>query len=346
MFVKHLCTVMEKFKFHNFPRDIEAGNLIEIFLVSAVSSLLMIRLFLAFTGYPQIGRGNFHIAHMLFGGAIMMITLIMLLVYLNREVKYTAAVMGGIGFGAFIDELGKFITNDNNYFYEPTVAIIYVIFILLFLISRAAERLFNFSKEEYGINAIEIAKNVVMHKFESDDKNLALNLIKQSDQNNIIIKMLGEALRQTRAAPNDKPTLFHQINHRLKDLYIKIITHPFFTTITIWSFIIISLINFAGAIYNFKNAQTFPRYGELVFSFISGLIIFIGAQVLIYKISRMFAYELFKISVLLSIFLTQFFRFLEDQFSAISVLILYLIVLSVLQYLIYEESLVTKEVKV
>jgi hypothetical protein len=336
---------VKKINFHYFPRDIESGALIENFLVSSVSSLLIIRLYLSLTGFPKIGGGDFHIAHMLFGGFIMMFSLLGLLVFLNREAKYIASVTGGIGFGAFIDELGKFITNDNNYFYEPTVAIIYVIFICLYLISRAVERFFPPSTEEYGINALELSKNVIMHKFESDHKQQVLNLIDRSDINNPIIKLLKTSLSEVRALPKDKDHLFHQIKSYLKQFYGKIISYSFFTNFTIWSFVILSLFNFAGAVYSFQFAQGLAAWGELIFSVISGLIVLIGAQVLIYKVSRMFAYELFKIAVLISIFLTQFFRFLNDQFAAVTVLILYLIVLSVLQYLIYEESLLAKEDK-
>jgi len=33
----------------------------------------------------------------------------------------------------FIDELGKFITSDNNYFFQPTISLIYIVFIIIFL---------------------------------------------------------------------------------------------------------------------------------------------------------------------------------------------------------------------
>ncbi|QQS18516.1 hypothetical protein IPL68_00120 [Candidatus Saccharibacteria bacterium] len=42
------------------------------------------------------------------------------------------AFLGGVGFGVFIDEIGKLITRDNNYFYRPAIGIIYAIFVGLF----------------------------------------------------------------------------------------------------------------------------------------------------------------------------------------------------------------------
>ena len=113
-------------------RNSDAGELLELFLVAAVCAVLGIRAFLAAAGYPQIGGSGLHIAHMLWGGGFMMIALILLFSFLSRSLDRVAAVLGGVGFGAFIDELGKFITSDNNYFFAPTIGLIYVIFISIF----------------------------------------------------------------------------------------------------------------------------------------------------------------------------------------------------------------------
>jgi len=117
----------------HFVRNLEAGTLLEIFLVTAVCSVLGIRFFLALTGYPSLSPGHLHIAHVLLGGVLMMIALVINLGYINKSANYLVAVIGGLGFGAFIDELGKFITGDNDYFFQPTVALIYIIFALLYL---------------------------------------------------------------------------------------------------------------------------------------------------------------------------------------------------------------------
>ncbi len=333
---------MKQFNFHYFPRDFEAGIFIENFLVSAITSLLMIRLFLAVSGYPQIGGSSFHIAHMLWGGLLMVIALISLFVFLNRETKYIAAILAGIGFGAFIDELGKFLTNDNNYFYKPTVALIYVVFVVIFLAARAFERFFSPTEQEYAINALEVAKQIIMHDLDSEEKQRALYLLKRSNRDIPIVLMLESAIKDIRAISAGKPTWFHKFRELLKNNYLKLIHNSLFIKFILGFFIVGSVLNFANAVFNFNNAQSFAQWGELIFSFISGLVVIMGAQLLILKRSRKLAYEMFKYAVLISIFLTQFFRFLHSQLSAISVLVLSLIVFSILQYLIYEESLLSK----
>src|SRR5688572_1651815 len=93
-----------------FQRNYRANDQLELFLVSAVTSLLAVRAYLHLSGYPQIGSGGLHIAHMLWGGFLMAAAIAMALTYLGRRIERISAVVGGIGFGIFIDELGKFIT--------------------------------------------------------------------------------------------------------------------------------------------------------------------------------------------------------------------------------------------
>src|ERR1700683_248121 len=109
-----------------FIRNIDATSYRENFIVSAIVSVFVIRIYLRLTHYPKIGSGEFHIAHLLFGGFFMMLALLILLSFLNEKAATVSSVLGGIGFGSFIDELGKFITSDNNYFFQPTIALIYI----------------------------------------------------------------------------------------------------------------------------------------------------------------------------------------------------------------------------
>src|SRR5262245_9018265 len=141
-----------------FARNIDAGRFLESFLVAAVATVLGVRFYLEATGYPQVGGGGLHIAHMLWGGLLMLVALVMLLALMGKSIQHVSAFCGGIGFGLFIDELGKFITSDNNYLFQPTIALLYIIFVSLFLWFRVIERHRTLSPEEYMINAVELVK--------------------------------------------------------------------------------------------------------------------------------------------------------------------------------------------
>src|SRR5256885_8668243 len=161
-----------------FIRNFAAADLLELFMVAAVSAVLLIRFGLGLTGYPQLGGAGLHVAHMLWGGLLMVLALFLLLVYLGQRVVRLAAVCAGLGFGIFIDELGKFITSDNNYFYRPAMALIYLVFLALFLLLRAVERKREWSDETYLINALVLLQEAVLHDMDSIEHRNALTMLR------------------------------------------------------------------------------------------------------------------------------------------------------------------------
>jgi hypothetical protein len=117
-----------------------ASGLVMTVLIWSVVSVLGTRLFLSLTGNPTIGYGRWHIAHVLFGGIFMMLAMMLELIFKNKDLKKVVAIMFGIGWGLFIDEVGKFLTHDNDYWFRPAAMIIYVSFIMLFLTYKYLER--------------------------------------------------------------------------------------------------------------------------------------------------------------------------------------------------------------
>ncbi|MFM9150466.1 MAG: hypothetical protein ACKORA_08385, partial [Solirubrobacterales bacterium] len=143
---------------------------LEIFLISAVVMILVIRTQLWLTNYPQLGGGSLHIAHLLWGGLFMLIAIWFALIYVNRWSRRVAAVLGGIGFGFFIDELGKFITEDNDYFFRPAAPLIYIIFIVLFLVIREVSRRIEMSPTRALANLLDLLPSTVTGEFGPKEK--------------------------------------------------------------------------------------------------------------------------------------------------------------------------------
>ena len=133
-------------------RDADADEAFELLVFIAVATILAIRGFLALTGYPQLGGGGLHIAHMLWGGLFMLVAIALLLVFWNPAMRRIAAVVAGIGFGFFIDELGKFVTADNDYFFKPTAAVLYLLFLGLWGFARWLRSGIPLDAEEVRIN--------------------------------------------------------------------------------------------------------------------------------------------------------------------------------------------------
>jgi hypothetical protein len=129
---------MPMFSFRNWARRPvareHAAGYLRLTLLSFALTVALTRLFLSATGYPQLGSQTLHIAHLLWGGLALFVGALLMLIVVNRWAYVAGALLTGIGVGLFIDEVGKFITRTNDYFYPPAAPIIYTFFLLVLLL--------------------------------------------------------------------------------------------------------------------------------------------------------------------------------------------------------------------
>jgi hypothetical protein len=107
----------------------DAAEYLLIVIVSFALTVGLVRFFLSITNYPQIGGGDLHISHVLWGGLLLFAAALALLIQDNHYVYLACAAMTGAGIGLFVDEVGKFITRDYNYFYPAAAPIVYIVFL-------------------------------------------------------------------------------------------------------------------------------------------------------------------------------------------------------------------------
>lgn len=323
-----------------FIRNLVAGQLLETFLVSAVAAVLGVRFFLGVTGYPRLGGGGLHIAHMLWGGGLMVVALLVLLSYLGHRIRRAAAVVGGLGFGLFIDELGKFVTSNNNYFYQPAIAGIYVVFVLLFLWWRSLERHRVWTPETYLANALMLLQDAALHDLDPTEKYHLLSWLRLSSSAGT--SLLGNIEQAVAARPPD-PRRRRRVLVWLRWIR-KRIDRSLRSRWTGRIAITVLLVRLVGAVLTsvalvLGQGTTGP--GEsidiplLLASLLAGGLTLIGLVLL--PRSRISALRWFKRSILASILLTDLFTFYYQQLGALADLAVDLILLSAFEALIDAE---------
>src|SRR3954466_7580269 len=160
-------------------RSSDLGRRLDLFLVCAVGSVIANRVFLIITGYPQLGNGTLHISHAIWGALMMAIAIVFAIAFLAPNNRTFIAFIGGCGFGWFIDELGKFITRDVDYFFQPTIALIYITFIAMYLVFRSIQRR-SFGPDEAVLNGLEALKAAALGELDEHKRNAAVALIDET----------------------------------------------------------------------------------------------------------------------------------------------------------------------
>jgi hypothetical protein len=316
------------------------GRLAEAFLVSAAVSVLCIRAFLSVTNYPQIGGGGLHLAHVLFGGIGMAAALVLMMAALTEPAIYLAAVIGGVGFGAFIDEIGKFLTSDNDYFYRPAVAVMYMTFVAFYIAARAIERRARPSQAAYLANAIDLAKEAVAGNLDEEEARRAREYLARCDRNDPVVASVVTIFDRIGNAQAHAPGFLAKNRNRMRTLYRGFVQRRWFATLVVSVFVATGLVAFAQGIVVLagkrRSALSFAGWGELVSDLAVGAFVVLG--LLRIRRSRLAAYRMFARAVLVSIFLAQLFAFYRIQFWAIAGLAAAVLIWGILQYMIGEEE--------
>ncbi|TMD13505.1 MAG: hypothetical protein E6I96_11310 [Chloroflexi bacterium] len=327
--------------------------LVDSFLIAAALTVLALRVYLAAAHYPQLGGNGLHIAHVLWGGLLMVIAIGMLLSLLTWTWQLIGALIGGVGFGLFIDELGKFLTSDNNYFFKPTASLIYAMFVALFLVAREMRHYRKLTPRENLVNAIEASKELALGPISSVARTRALGWLAAADDSHPLTPLLRGQF-EIATPTSERRSLLMALFTGLRSRYATVVHTGWFRRVVTGVFVLqavgvvllvaYSLAIAAGAAAGSTDAltelDTTLRGGPILWTTLVGTLI-VGAFTLIgvaeLRSSRHRAYRAFETAVLIDLLLVQPFTLLDAGFPGLVQVFIDLALLVSLRYMQSQE---------
>jgi hypothetical protein len=333
---------MIKGRRRRLTRNAEAPWLFESFFVAAVVSFLGIRWFLALTDYPRIGSNGIHIAHMLWGGLLMLLALLLLLAFLDRSVGHVAAVVAGLGFGTFIDEIGKFVTADNDYFYRPAVALVYAAFVAAFLVARTFVGQRRLTHREALANALHRLAESADGPIEPDDRARIARLLALADPQAAGTTLIERYLTGLPGTA-ERTSLIEAIARRVADGYEAVMATQWAEralTMAVIAYGALAVVGVAliatsagnGTRSDVSTAATVTQLGSTIVG-----AALVGRGVISLPSSRIVAYRWFMRGILVWILITQMFVFYSSQLAGLGGLVVDLVAYGSLRFAMVRE---------
>ena len=308
-------------------RSVAIGDLHEIFLVSSIGMILIIRLQLWATNYPKLGSGRLHFAHLLWGGLLMLVAIGILLSFVDRRLRVPAAAVAGAGFGFFIDEVGKFVTSNNDYFFKPTGAIIYLTFIVVYFVLRFIRRRRGFSSAEYVSNALGVFSDGVAFDLYEDERDDALRLLDQAGEHPLVPE-LRALIQRVPTVPGPPPSPARRFVAWAERGYDSVSGEVWFqrTIVAIFfAYAVVSLSSILVVVFLIVRYDlpvdvlvpaTVSDIAQQVSELVSFVLIFAGLTQVIGH-HRLEGYRLLERAVLVQLFIGQVFAFIDHSFAAV-----------------------------
>lgn len=347
-----------------------AERYLQLTVLSFAASVSLTRLILELTGYPQLGNETLHIAHVLYGGVILYAASLLPLLYANRWAYTWSAILSGVGVGLFIDEVGKFITQNNDYFFPAAAPIIYAFFLLTVLIYVRIKKEPKMDTRGELYTVMEILQEVLDHSIEQaehDEMRRRLDNIILTTENPNYRKLaveLEDFVDSDALTPvEENANLFDRIIAMWSTLEERYITETRFRAVLIFGFALLGLPNFmrfmsfamiAGdprsRIMFLENlGASFPIESSniemwtlmvVVLDGLAGMFLSFGSILLLVE-RRNWSTQLVSISLIVSLVAVNLVLFYVEQFSTIIIAMVQYTTLQAVYY--YQRKYVKKE---
>jgi len=317
----------------------EASEYIAWMMMWAVVSLLGTRLYLNLKNWPIIGGEVWHIAHILWGGLGMLIGGLVNFMFYGKRAKRISATISGLGLGLFIDEAGKFLSRDNDYFFQPAVMVMYVIFMGLFLIYKYVERHQIKSEATLLHSILEDFEDIIRDDLDTGEKERLIERIEKlaKSENRTYLKVYNGLRKivdevEAKEIPNTNRLVLMYKNS--KDWVMKKILNKRYFKATlllfaglyiirwVWDAGIVMLTEkklfdvFLGDYEYFLSVDGWFLGAKVVFDGITAVLLGLGIQAMLFR-KRKRALVMFEYGILINIFLSSVFRFYFEQFAGL-----------------------------
>ena len=338
---------------HFFVRNSDAPELIELFLVAGIASVLAIRGFLAATGYPQLGGDGLHIAHMLWGGLFMTLAMLLLFAALGQSGAAARRHSGRYWVWRLHRRVGQVHHQRQQLFlrahHRPDLHYLHRDLSCARSLSTAGAG----ADTEALANAFNQLELGAGRPLDAETRRTTLDLLAKSDTSDPVVQGLSVFVRSIEPQPGPDMSFYFRARDFAVSLYSRVLLSCWFRPILVGFFLvrafvqiaIVLLVVLAGLfVSDIEILQlSFSGIATLVSVAVSGILTLFGIFQL--KRSRLAAYRWFVHSILVSIFVIQVFTFLESELSALWGFAIDILVYTALKIMIEQEQLMESGVE-
>lgn len=317
----------------------EASEYVLWMMMWGVVSLLGTRMYLNLKGWPVVGGEVWHIAHILWGGLGMLTGGLVNFMFYGKRAKRISATISGLGLGLFIDEAGKFLSMNNDYFFQPAVMVMYVLFMGLFLIYKYVERHQIKSEATLLHSILEDFEDIIREDLDKGEKERLIERIEKLSQseNKTYLKVYSGLRKivdevEAKEIPNANKLVVWCKNG--KEWVMKKILNKrsFKATLLVFAGIYIVRWAYDAGIVMLTEKKLFDVFlgdyeyflsvdgwflgAKVVFDGITAVLLGLGIQAILFR-KRRRALRMFEYGILVNIFLSSVFRFYFEQFAGL-----------------------------